>query len=256
MLQRPPLPSLSYHQPSERQYFAYKKNSQCGDRIDSVGGEFAVLPWCRASHIGPASRQQKEAIVYFRRLCADKSDDVHLAAKFICACPGYKLQTFGKLPSVDDEGRNLLSGFPAECAPRDRLVFAAQAKSGATLGLVQVARAHPQGHLAHIGLLLVSQDQRRQHLGCRMLEHLSRQARQWGGITHWQLSVLNSNSAGLEFWRHCGFHTVAQGCYSSELLDRGCVMERPIKTKPLCQSHRPPERNEELMANRLLAVLR
>jgi len=124
------------------------------------------------------------------------------------------------------------------------------------LGLAQVARAYPQSHLAHIGLLMIKQDQRRQHLGCRMVEHLSRQARHWEGVTHWQLSLLNSNAAGLEFWRHCGFHTVAQGCRSAALLDRGCVMERPIKTKPLCQSHRPPERNEALMARGLLAVLR
>nr|WP_316640648.1 GNAT family N-acetyltransferase [uncultured Roseateles sp.] len=193
--------------------------------------------------------------MFFKRLSADKAEDLSLATKFMCASPGYKLQTFGRLPS-DSEGRALLCGFPPECAPQDRLVFAAQEKSGAVLGLVQIARAHPLPHQAHIGLLLVCQGQRRRHLGCQMMEHLSRQARRWEGITHWQLSLLDSNSEGLHFWRHCGFHTVAQGCRSAELVDSGCIMERAVKTKPLCQSHRPPERSEELMARGLLAVLR
>lgn len=66
----------------------------------------------------------------FKRLSADKPDDIGLASKFICACPGYKLQTFGRLPAMDTEGETLLRGFPTECEPRDRLVFAAQTKAG------------------------------------------------------------------------------------------------------------------------------
>jgi hypothetical protein len=192
--------------------------------------------------------------VFFKRLNPGHPEDEALVVQLNGATPSYRLQTFGRFADASDAVA-ILKGFPEECALEDRMVFACFNKK-TPVGLLQVARHWPSAELCSIGLLLISDAQQRHHFGCQAIEHLSRQARSWAGIQRFHIAVLDSNVVGLKFWRHCGFTTTQEDCVNPAFVSRGCVMERPIKTKPQCQCHGREVRQENLAARHLLAVLR
>ncbi|MBV8033682.1 MAG: GNAT family N-acetyltransferase [Pelomonas sp.] len=166
----------------------------------------------------------------------------------------YNLQTYGGLPG-SDAAEWMFHGFPQECRTEDRLIMALFDRHEA-IGLAQVARAYPTPEIAHLGLLLIRPARRRHHLGCEAFEQLSHKARTWPGIERWQLGVLETNEAGLRFWRHCGFRTVASDRREHGIAASGCVMERAVKARPACRGGRTESSSRHTHAGNLFAVLR
>jgi RimJ/RimL family protein N-acetyltransferase len=137
-----------------------------------------------------------------------------------------------------------LSGrFPQECSQENRLTIAAF-EHDEPVGLVQIALHLPTSDSAAL-LLLVPKHLQQRHFGCEIVDRLSRQARRWPGISRWYISVVESNTAALAFWRHCGFRTTTQGLNCAGFGDRITLMDRTVKAKPACQHN---GRTEDLNA--------
>ncbi|MDE2367952.1 MAG: GNAT family N-acetyltransferase [Burkholderiales bacterium] len=165
--------------------------------------------------------------------------DVALAVRLYCEDPSYSLQTFGRLPDTESSAE-IIRACPVGCLPEDRLAFAAFDKAD-PVALLRVLRRWPEPEIATIGLLLVSPRDRRRHLGCQIVEQLSRKARNWAGIRRWRIVVLEVNQSALQFWRHLGFDVVREGQSKPDLKSTLTVMEREIKHRPFCQrpGHQP-----------------
>ncbi len=189
-----------------------------------------------------------------RRLKQHDAIDSASALEVLLLSADYRLQTFGHLPAAKDAD-TLFEGFPQACASDDRFVFAIQERDS-TLGLLQVARHYPEPDVAYIGLLLLKPEQRKHHEGCKAVEHLAQKARTWSGIQRLQLSVLESNTGGIQFWRHCGFRTVAADCNEAGIAGNGRVMERALKAKPACKGGKVERDESAAYAQHLSAILR
>lgn len=191
--------------------------------------------------------------MFLRRLNLSLPADRAIASELFLACAGYEVQSFGRLPSAED-GAHLLERFPDSCPPEHRLSFAAYRRNE-PLALIQVALHKPVAEAATVLLLLVRPDEQRQHTGCEIVERLSRQARSWPGIARWELSVLETNLAGLAFWRHCGFKSFEIGVTHPEFQAGMRWMRRPIKGRPVCQKPCQQDDDANVLAARLLSRL-
>jgi len=189
--------------------------------------------------------------MFLRRLNLDSDADRSIASELFLSNPGYELENYGRLPT-SDMAEPLWRRFPPECAPEDRLSFAAF-EHDQPIGLAQVALHLPTRDSAALMLLLVPQQFRQKHIGCEIVERLSRQARRWDDISSWYITVVESNSRALAFWRHCGFRTKTQGLACEGFADRVTLMTRPIKARPACQHSRAPEDASQVAARRLMA---
>lgn len=191
--------------------------------------------------------------MFLRRLNLAERADEAVALRLYLGSPEYELDNFGALPSAATT-EPLAVRFPPNCAPEHRLTLAAFDHQQ-PIGLVQVALHFPTADTASLLLLLVPSASRKQHVGCEIVERLSRQARRWPGIQQWYLSVADNNPAGLAFWRHCGFRTVATGLTAPGFAHHLTGMNRTIKARPACQHHRGVEDGEALSARNLFARL-
>ena len=171
--------------------------------------------------------------MFLRKLDLGKVADQSIAADVLLRSPGYMLSSYGMLPSVE-ACVDLARSFPPDCAEQDRLCFAAFIKDS-PVALAQVGQHWPSRRQASILLLTVAESEHRGHLGCEVVERLSKQARRWEGIESWYLSVLDNSPAALNFWRHCGFHTVALDIEAPGMPGRMINMRRALKTRPVCQ---------------------
>lgn len=192
--------------------------------------------------------------MFLRRLNLTQAADQALAQRVFLATPEYELDAFGRLPSGDTL-QPLQSRFPDSCAPEHRLTFVAF-NHEEPIGLAQVALHLPQADTAAITLLAVPSALRKQHIGCEMVERLSRQARRWPGIRTWVLSVTETNAPGQAFWRHCGFHTLRTSIALEGFAHRLITMSRPVKSRPACQHHGATESAADVTARHLFARLR
>jgi N-acetylglutamate synthase-like GNAT family acetyltransferase len=170
--------------------------------------------------------------MFLKRLNPEDEYDVQLGAKLFCSFPEYMQATFGQALGEAD-GRRFVTDVPVGCAPEDILVFACFDKT-TPVGVVQLQRHFMRPELCNIGLLLVDKAHQRRHLGCAIVERLSRQARNWPGIERFCIMVLQNNPAALAFWRHTGFQTVAENVVEAGVKTRVTIMERAIKSKQTC----------------------
>lgn len=191
--------------------------------------------------------------MFLRRLNLNVAADRAVASELFLACAGYEMQSFGRFPSAED-GDQLRERFPRACPAEHRLSFVA-CRRHEPLALVQVALHLPTNDAATVLLLLVHPKEQRQHTGCELMERLSRQARNWPGIARWELGVLDTNSTGLAFWRHCGFRSFELGVPQAELSADMRWMRRPIKGRPACQKACQQDDDAQVLAGRLLSRL-
>lgn len=191
--------------------------------------------------------------MFLRRLNLAEARDQTIATDLFLASPGYEFDTFGRLPS-GDMTTPLDLRFPPTTAPEHRLTLAAFDRDQ-PVSLIQIALHMPTDDCAAILLLLVPPAGRRQHIGCEVVERLSRQARRWPGIHNWYLCVTRNNAAGLAFWRHCGFRTSSVGHAVPDIGEPLHVMRRAVKLRPLCQRHGAAESEEAVEARHLFARL-
>ncbi len=191
--------------------------------------------------------------MFLRRLNLSLPADRAIATELFLASAGYEVQSFGRLPSAED-GDQLHDRFPDACPAEDRLSFVAYRRNE-PLALIQVALHRPVPDAATLLLLLVRPGEQRQHVGCEIVERLSRQARNWPGIARWELGVLETNLAGLAFWRHCGFKSFEIGVAHPEFKAGMRWMRRPIKGRPMCQKAGQQDDDANVFAGRLLSRL-
>jgi len=189
--------------------------------------------------------------MFLRRLNLDTATDRAVASELFLATPSYELDTYGRLPSADT-AQALSQRFPEDCLPENRLTLAAF-DHDQPIGLAQIALHAPERDSAALLLLLVPTHLQHRHIGCEIVERLSRQARRWDGISRWYISVMESNTGGLAFWRHCGFRTTSHALAWEGMNDRVSLMGRAIKARPACQHHRGTEDAQAVIARHLLA---
>jgi hypothetical protein len=115
--------------------------------------------------------------------------------------------------------------FPEECTPEHRLTFVA------------------------------FKNVQHQHIGCEIVERLSKQARRWPDISSWYVTVMDSNAHALAFWRHCGFRTKTQGLVCNGFAQTVTLLTRPVKARPACKHSRAPESASQLQGVKLFARL-
>ncbi len=189
--------------------------------------------------------------MFLRRLNLDVDADRGIASGLFLSDPSYELENYGRLPTSDMTDP-LSRRFPQECAPEHRLTFAAFEHDKA-IGLAQVALHAPSRDSAALMLLLVPRQFQHKHIGCEIVERLSRQARRWEDISNWYITVVESNTRALAFWRHCGFRTKTQGLACEGFAGRVTLMTRPVKARPTCQHSRAPENASQITALQLFA---
>lgn len=172
--------------------------------------------------------------MYLRSLRRDSDADLQIAADIVRASARYAMSAYRRIPTADD-GASIVCSVPADCRAEDCLVFGIFDKDR-PLGVAKVLRACPSPNRATLALLLIAEDRQRRHCGCAAMEHLSKKARTWPGITHWQLFSQDSEPQALAFWRHCGFRTEQIGIKLSHFAGTHSLMERGLKTRPACAS--------------------
>lgn len=192
--------------------------------------------------------------MYLQQLQESSPTDLSVVSQLLMACTDFRLLTFGDFAQPSD-ARGLFTGFPPECPPQDRFVWAIHAQSQ-FLGLLQVARHYPNPHTAHIGLLLLTPSQRGRHLGCQAVEHLTQKLRAWRDVKSIQLGVIAGNAQAIRFWQHCGFQTIASDCAGAGMAALGNIMERPIKARPACRGGRCESSSQQAHARHLFSVMR
>lgn len=191
--------------------------------------------------------------MFLRRLKLTDAHDRDIATRLFLAAPEFELEVFGRLPAAETDVP-LDTRFPDHCAPEHRLTIAAFDRDQ-PVGLAQIGLHMPTADSAALLLLAVPGSLRRQHMGCELVERLSRQARRWAGISTWYLNVTESNTAGQAFWRHCGFRTTATGLSVSGFAQPLLAMTRAVKTRPLCRGHGRPEDAASVQARHIFARL-
>lgn len=191
--------------------------------------------------------------MFLRRLNLELAADEAIATSLFVATPSYELATFGRLPSAAT-AEPLSQRFPVQCRDEDRLTIAAL-DHDEPIGLAQIALHAPTSDCAALLLLLVPTHLQQRHFGCEIVDRLSRQARRWPGISSWYVTVLESNTAALAFWRHCGFKTKSQSLKCPGFGDRVSLLTRAIKAKPACQHHGRVEDTNAVVSRQLLARL-
>lgn len=191
--------------------------------------------------------------MFLRRLNPDSDADRGIASELFLSNPDYELQHFGRLPS-HDMAEPLWQRFPEECAPEHRLTLMAFDHDKA-IGLVQIALHAPTPDCAALLLMMVSRPFQQQHIGCEIIERLSKQARRWPGISNWYVTVMDSNDRALAFWRHCGFRTRTQGLVCEGFAESVTLLTRPVKARPACQHSRAPESAGQFNSVKLFARL-
>jgi GNAT superfamily N-acetyltransferase len=191
--------------------------------------------------------------MFLRRLNLDLDADRSVASEIFLSNPSYELENYGRLPT-HDMVEPLWRRFPEGCSPEHRLTFAAYERDQPR-GLAQIALHTPTPDCAALLLLVVPQQFQQRHVGCEIVERLSKQARRWSDISSWYVTVVESNTGALAFWRHCGFRTKAQGVACNGFADRLTLMTRLIKARPSCQHSRAPENESEVTARQLFARL-
>lgn len=191
--------------------------------------------------------------MFLRRLNVGSDADREVASRLFLSNPNFELEHFGRLPT-SDMAEPLWQRFPEQCAPEHRLLFAAFDHEE-PIGLAQVALHLPTAEYAALTLLLVPQQLRKQHIGCQILERLSKQARRWSGISSWYISVAETNTSALAFWRHCGFRSINAGKAVPGFAHKLITLTRPIKARPMCQRHGAPEDAADVTAQHLFSRL-
>lgn len=192
-------------------------------------------------------------LMFLRRLRLTDPLDRQIATTLFLAAPDFEVEAFGRLPT-GDMACPLEARFPDECAPEHRLTFAAF-DHDQPIGLAQVGLHLPTADSAALLLLLVPRALRQQHVGCEIVSRLSKQARRWPGIQRWYLNVTESNTAGLAFWRHCGFRTTATGLSTGGRSHDLLAMARAVKARPHCERHGAPEDAAAVDARHIFARL-
>jgi len=191
--------------------------------------------------------------MFLRRLNLELATDRAIANGLFLATPNYEFDTFGRLPSASSSVP-LAARFPEECKHEDRLTIAAFEHED-PVGLIQVALHLPSSDCAALLLLVVPKHLQQRHLGCEIVNRLSRQARRWSGIARWHVSVVQSNTAALAFWRHCGFRTTTQDLNCAGFGDRLSVMTRAVKAKPACHHSGRTENLNAVIGQNIFARL-
>ncbi len=192
-------------------------------------------------------------LMFLRRLQWTDARDREIATSLFLAAPDFEVDAFGRLPAGHMDCP-LEQRFPEECAPEHRLTVAAFDREQ-PIGLAQIGLHLPTADSAALLLLLVPTHLRKHHVGCEIVSRLSKQARRWPGIQRWYLNVTETNTAGLAFWRHCGFRTAATGLAPTPGGHALLAMTRAVKARPHCERHDAPESAAAVDARQIFARL-
>jgi hypothetical protein len=191
--------------------------------------------------------------MHLQRLDPGTDRDLELMGRLLAEAPDYLLKHFQRF-STADQARDIAQSLPPGCRAEDRRLFAAFERDQ-PLALVEVILHFPHASVATIGGLAVSRKERRDHVGCRVIEQLSKQARQWPGISTWSLTVAESNVEALQFWAHCGFGNAREGMPTRGLDERVLIMDRALKGRPYCRrSGQSPEPVVQQLARHCLLM--
>lgn len=193
--------------------------------------------------------------MFLKRLDLQSAQDLDLAIGVALRLPAYSLECFGRLPTRES-AEQMLGTRPEHCTA-EQITWHAAFDHEQVLGIVQTARHFPDPHSACILALLVDPAHQRHHVACHIVERLSRQARQWGGVQRWCLSVLASNERALRFWHHCGFDLVSTDVPVAGFTAALHNLRRQIKAKPACQHGRVAVNDAQAVrAQNLMARIR
>lgn len=192
--------------------------------------------------------------MHLKHLNLSQSADHDLAMRVILSAPAYCLDCFASLPT-EELARGVLRARP-HGVPAEHVQWLAALDHDQPIGLIQIATHVPSPDTAAILMLVMDSSRQRKHLGCEVVDRLSRQARQWPGIRRWYLSVLANNEVALKFWHHCGFEACAADIPLAGYAHAAHGFQRAIKGKPVCRGGRSPCHDVHLSHAQHLMTLR
>lgn len=139
----------------------------------------------------------------FSELSENDSTHVSLLQALFEAAPDYSVTVEGRLPGPQD-GLEALRALPVGKARADKVVGIYRFE-GTVVGCLDIVRAHPEPHIAFVGLLLFAADHQGHGFGAEALRHIKELAQGWQ-CTRLRLAVIDTNTRALHFWKREGFY--------------------------------------------------
>jgi RimJ/RimL family protein N-acetyltransferase len=117
--------------------------------------------------------------------------------------PGYFIKVRGT-PAEPQAAERTFSMIPDGMSYEDKFTFGMFLKSE-LIGIVDLIRGYPDDRTAFIGLFLIAEPYQKLKLGFQSFHELESEVRKWPEVQKLRLSVLETNSQVIPFWKKCGF---------------------------------------------------
>ena len=140
--------------------------------------------------------------ITLRRLDDTPANRVAVNAVFV-ACADYSQLVEGRAPH-DGDAVEFFTAVPPSFLIDDLLLFGIE-RDAQMIGIAGLLRGWNAPHKTHIGLLLITPEERGQHAGAAAVVQLEDVVRALPNMTTLRLAVVASNVNAFPFWRKMGF---------------------------------------------------
>jgi GNAT superfamily N-acetyltransferase len=143
------------------------------------------------------------------RLLDPKAADSFAALRaVVLAAPRYA-QSHGGCATAEADVRELIGSLPPGCKPAQKELWLVQAE-GMPIGCISLVRGWPAADTAHIGLLLIAENQQGQGHGSAALAALEERLLRPPAMQRMRIAVLSDQPRVQCFWRRQGFAETGQ----------------------------------------------
>ncbi len=114
----------------------------------------------------------------------------------------FELATGG--PPGPAEAQSTYSALPPGKTYADKFVFGVY-RGDRMVGCVDLIRAYPDAHTAHVGLLLIAEPFHRKGVGTAAYRAVEDYVRAWNACDRMRIGVVGTNDRVISFWSKLGF---------------------------------------------------
>ncbi len=159
---------------------------------------------------------------------AETSQNIGLVQKLFENSPTYFLYVSGEVAGLG-EGEEAFRALPPDFPKENKHVLGI-ALQETFIGVVDCLIGYPSIEKAHVGLLLLDENYQAQGFGKRAYLEIEAYLKLFRSISTVRLSVVESNSEVLEFWRKMGFQRTGEvKSYSNKRIQSSVIiMEKEL----------------------------
>lgn len=166
-----------------------------------------------------------------RRLDARSPQDEGAVQQLLDSSPGYSIRVTGAAPTPRAAHEILTARPPGLEASRKVGIGLEDGADGTLVAVADVLHGWPRPDVAHIGLLIVRDEERGRGIGRRMHEEVLELARSWGDVRTLRIGIVAANAAAAgPFWERLGYAPTGEAvAYASgSVVSTTEIHQRPL----------------------------